>query len=107
MPMPTPHDRFFRHVFADPEPAEGELRTVLPAALTARIDWASLALLPSTVSRYLQELSPIPQERLATLARVLGCTDLDELERWVHKAVTAKTTVALFAAAKRGAKAGA
>jgi Putative transposase, YhgA-like len=48
MPMPTPHDRFFRHVFADPEHAEGELRTVLPAAIVARLDWASLTLLPST-----------------------------------------------------------
>jgi predicted transposase/invertase (TIGR01784 family) len=46
--MQTPHDLFFRHVFADPEHAAGELRTVLPAALVARLDWSSLRALPST-----------------------------------------------------------
>jgi hypothetical protein len=40
-------------------------------------------------------------------ARLLGCTDLDALERWVRKAVTVKTAAALFAAPKRRAKAGA
>jgi predicted transposase/invertase (TIGR01784 family) len=46
--MQTPHDRFFRRVFSDPEHAAGELRTVLPAALVARLDWPSLRLLPAT-----------------------------------------------------------
>jgi predicted transposase/invertase (TIGR01784 family) len=46
--MQTPHDRFFRHVFANPEHAAGELRTVLRGALAARIDWASVRLLPTT-----------------------------------------------------------
>jgi predicted transposase YdaD len=45
--MQTPHDRFFRYVFADPEHATGELRTVLPAALAARLDWPSLRPLPT------------------------------------------------------------
>jgi hypothetical protein len=40
-------------------------------------------------------------------ARVLGCTDLDELERWVRKAVTVKTAGALFAAPKLRRKTGA
>lgn len=39
-------------------------------------------------------------------ARVLSCTNLDELERWVRKAVTAKTAGALFATTKRRTKAG-
>jgi hypothetical protein len=46
--MQTPHDRFFRRVFSDPEHAAGELRTVLPATLAARLDWSSLRLLPAT-----------------------------------------------------------
>jgi predicted transposase YdaD len=46
--MQTPHDRFFRRVFADPEHATGELRAVLPPALAARLDWSSLRLLPAT-----------------------------------------------------------
>jgi hypothetical protein len=46
--MQTPHDRFFRHVFSDPEHASGELRAVLPAAIAAGLDGSSLRLLPAT-----------------------------------------------------------
>jgi predicted transposase/invertase (TIGR01784 family) len=41
----------------------------------------------------------------AQRARILGCTDLEQLDRWVRQAATAKTTAALFAAPKRPAKA--
>lgn len=57
MTVQSPHDRFFRHVFAQPEHAAGELRILLPAALTVRIDWQSLQLLPGTfVDPELREL---------------------------------------------------
>jgi hypothetical protein len=36
-------------------------------------------------------------------ATIVGCADLDELERWVRKAVTVKTTGALFAPKRRKA----
>ncbi|HZA51906.1 MAG TPA: hypothetical protein VE549_14275, partial [Myxococcaceae bacterium] len=38
-------------------------------------------------------------------ALIAGCADLERLERWVRKAVTVKTTGALFAAPKRRGKA--
>ncbi len=44
----TPHDHLFRRVFSVPEHAEGELRSVLPADLVARVDWSTLALVPGT-----------------------------------------------------------
>ena len=44
MSIHGPHDALFRHVFSRTENAAGELRAVLPAALSARIDWASLRL---------------------------------------------------------------
>jgi predicted transposase YdaD len=37
--------------------------------------------------------------------RVLACTDLAQLEGWVRKAVTVKTTAELFTPAKRPVKA--
>lgn len=46
--MQNPHDRFFRHVFSDPEHAAGELKAILPAELGAQIDWASLRLVPGS-----------------------------------------------------------
>jgi Putative transposase, YhgA-like len=46
--MQTPHDRFFRHVFSNPEHAVGELRAVLPVAIAAHLDWSSLRPLPAT-----------------------------------------------------------
>lgn len=47
-PPSNPHDAYFRQVLARPENAESELRAALPAAITARIDWATLALQPGT-----------------------------------------------------------
>lgn len=46
--MQNPHDRFFRRVFSDPEHAAGELRAILPAELSARVDWSSLRLVPGS-----------------------------------------------------------
>ena len=46
--MDNPHDRFFRHVFSDPENAAGELKTILPAELSAHIAWSSLRLVPGS-----------------------------------------------------------
>ncbi|WP_438026501.1 Rpn family recombination-promoting nuclease/putative transposase [Sorangium sp. So ce233] len=41
---PTPHDALFKSTFSQPEHAAAALRQMLPAALAARIDFASLAL---------------------------------------------------------------
>lgn len=46
--MPSPHDALFKYIFSQPENAASELRTVLPAALSNRLEWASLELQPST-----------------------------------------------------------
>jgi predicted transposase YdaD len=37
----------------------------------------------------------------AQRARIEGCTDADQLERWVRRAVTAKTTASLLATTGR------
>lgn len=42
--MAQEHDHFFRHVFGDPENAAGELRAVLPAEISALVDWSTLRL---------------------------------------------------------------
>ncbi|TLF93572.1 Rpn family recombination-promoting nuclease/putative transposase [Nocardia cyriacigeorgica] len=47
-PPSNPHDAYFRQVLARPENAESELRAALPATITARIDWATMALQPGT-----------------------------------------------------------
>jgi predicted transposase/invertase (TIGR01784 family) len=39
----SPHDALFKQVFGVPENAAGELRSVLPEAVAARIDWTTLA----------------------------------------------------------------
>ena len=44
----NPHDAFFKLVFSQPEHAAGELRSVLPEALSVRIDWTTLALCPGS-----------------------------------------------------------
>jgi predicted transposase YdaD len=52
-----PHDHLFRHVFSQPEHAAGELQAVLPAPLSAHVDWSTLALIPgSFVDPSLHEL---------------------------------------------------
>src|SRR4051812_36845807 len=50
--MPHPNDALFKSAFADPEHAAGELRLVLPPALVARMDFASLQLVPGS---YIEE----------------------------------------------------
>jgi predicted transposase/invertase (TIGR01784 family) len=44
----SPHDALFKYVFSQPEHAASELRAVLPAALSARLDWGSLELQPTS-----------------------------------------------------------
>src|SRR4051812_23801082 len=54
--QPSVHDAAFKAIFSDPQHAAGALRTALPAALAARIDWATLALEPgSFVDELLQD----------------------------------------------------
>jgi predicted transposase/invertase (TIGR01784 family) len=47
--LQTPHDRLFHHVFSNPVHAAGELRSLLPAGISQRIDWATLEALPTRV----------------------------------------------------------
>lgn len=42
------HDAMFKATFSEPEHAAGELRHLLPAKVSARIDFPSLALIPGT-----------------------------------------------------------
>jgi predicted transposase/invertase (TIGR01784 family) len=44
----SPHDALFKYVFSQPEHAAPELRAVLPSELSARLDWASLELQPTS-----------------------------------------------------------
>jgi hypothetical protein len=43
-----PHDALFRSTFSQPEHAAGELQHLLPPELSARIDWPTLTLVPSS-----------------------------------------------------------
>ena len=43
MDPPTPHDSLVQLVFSQPEHAQGELRRLLPAQISARITWSDLA----------------------------------------------------------------
>ncbi len=45
---PSIHDALFKSTFSDPRHAEGILRTVLPAKLSARFTWSTLALEPGS-----------------------------------------------------------
>ncbi|MBF6416815.1 Rpn family recombination-promoting nuclease/putative transposase [Nocardia cyriacigeorgica] len=47
-PPSNPHDAYFRQVLSRVANAESELRSALPTAITARIDWATVALQPGT-----------------------------------------------------------
>lgn len=49
--MHDPHDRLFRRVFSDVKHAEGELRALLPASVSARIDWPTLRSIPTSFVR--------------------------------------------------------
>lgn len=42
----TPHDDLVRHILSHPEHAAGELQHLLPAGLSARMDWSTLELVP-------------------------------------------------------------
>ena len=42
LPVRNHHDRLFGHVFSQPEHAEGELRLLLPAEVSAKLDWSTL-----------------------------------------------------------------
>ncbi|MEZ4438913.1 MAG: Rpn family recombination-promoting nuclease/putative transposase [Polyangiaceae bacterium] len=44
-----PHDSLFRYVFSDPQNAEGELRTALPAEVVSRLDWSTLRVVDGTL----------------------------------------------------------
>ena len=44
----SPHDALFKYVFSLPEHAASKLRAVLPAELSARLDWRSLELRPAS-----------------------------------------------------------
>jgi len=44
----TPHDALFKTTFGLPEHAAGELRAVLPAALSRHIDFSTLARRPGS-----------------------------------------------------------
>ncbi|MEZ4299997.1 MAG: Rpn family recombination-promoting nuclease/putative transposase [Polyangiaceae bacterium] len=51
-----PHDNLVRDVFGHPEHARGELQHLLPAELSARLDWSTLTLVPgSFVDEALEE----------------------------------------------------
>jgi len=52
--MGSPHDRFFREVFARPEHAVGLFRSVLPRALVEAFDWSTLTACPATLLRGLR-----------------------------------------------------
>jgi predicted transposase YdaD len=65
----TPHDALFRFVFSRAENAAGELRAVLPAALTSRIDWSTLSL---TDGHYIDEDLASRQSDLLFTATVDG-----------------------------------
>jgi hypothetical protein len=44
----TPHNALFKRVFGNPANAASELRLILPAAISALIDWSSLELCPGS-----------------------------------------------------------
>ncbi|MCA9656517.1 MAG: Rpn family recombination-promoting nuclease/putative transposase [Myxococcales bacterium] len=44
----NPHDGLVKRIFTNPEAAAAELRQVLPAALTSRLDWKTLRVEPSS-----------------------------------------------------------
>ena len=46
--MATPHDHLFKLVFARPEEAAAELRSVLPEAIARRLDWHTLRVEPGS-----------------------------------------------------------
>ena len=49
-PHSSPHDALFKLAFERPEHASGLLRTMLPEGLARRIDWATLEVVPGSVT---------------------------------------------------------
>lgn len=73
--MRNHHDRFFRYVFSQPEHAEGELRLLLPADVSARIDWSTLRVEPTSI---------IDQALAETRSDVLFSVRLDDREVYLY-----------------------
>jgi len=69
----TPHDALFKRIFANPDNAASELRLVLPAALSARIDWSTLELCAGDF------VDPQLTERRTDLLFTVRCTGQDAL----------------------------
>ncbi|WP_437506142.1 Rpn family recombination-promoting nuclease/putative transposase [Sorangium sp. So ce1099] len=66
---PTPHDALFKATFSQPEHAAAALREVVPDAVAARIDFASLTL-PS--SSFIDHRLAATQSNLLFFARLAG-----------------------------------
>jgi predicted transposase YdaD len=78
--------------------ARGEAKGKAEGKAEGKVEGQALAVLAVLEARGLSVTA-------AQRAKVLGCTDLAQLDGWVRKAATAKTTAELFAAPKRPAKA--
>ncbi|WP_437674759.1 Rpn family recombination-promoting nuclease/putative transposase [Sorangium sp. So ce131] len=68
---PTPHDALFKSTFSQPAHAAGALQQALPAALAARIDFASLTLQPSS---FIDEALAASHSDLLFTARLDGAS---------------------------------
>ncbi len=88
---------FARTYFAQGE-ASGEAKGRVEGEAKGRAEGKAKAVLTVLATRGLRVTA-------AQRERVLGCTDLEQREGWVRRAVTVKTTTELFAAPKRPAKA--
>ena len=86
--MSSPHDALFKYVFSQPEHAASALRSLLPEALSQRLDWSSLELQPASFVGE-QELRSRSLTAVATAGLMLlgrGRTApnlLEELRRWL------------------------
>ncbi|WP_437635646.1 Rpn family recombination-promoting nuclease/putative transposase [Sorangium sp. So ce854] len=87
---PTPHDALFKSTFSQPEHAAAALRQVLPAALAARIDFASLAL---------QSGSFIDEKLAASHSDLLFSARLEEASLFIYVLFEHQSTARLLAAA--------
>jgi hypothetical protein len=91
------HSEFARTHFA-----RGVASGVAKARARARARWDALGLAKAVLT-----VLEVRGLRVTTSQRerVLACSDLEQLEGWVRKAVMVKTTAELFAPPKRPAKA--
>jgi predicted transposase YdaD len=67
----TPHNALFKRVFGNPENAASELRLILPAEISALIDWPSLELCPGSF------VDPQLAERHTDLLFTVRCAGRD------------------------------